>query len=284
MDRDLSGRTIVITGANAGIGRVTALELARRGARMVLAGRCRDRTEPALDAIRSLGTAPEPAFVAVDLGDLDSVRIAVESVLEAAPAIHVLINNAGIAGNRGRTPSGFEIHFGVNHVGPYLFTRLLLDRVVASAPARIVNVASQAHERAEGIDWSAVRASTGTLTGFPEYAVSKLANVLFDQRLARELEGTGVATASLHPGVVATDLWRRLPGPLRWGIKRFMITEEEGARTSIFCATAPEIADRSGRYWDERQRERSPSAVALDRDLQDELWTRSEAWVGLTPS
>lgn len=278
---NLKDRTAVVTGANAGIGRVAAIELSRRGARVVVAGRSEARSQPTLDAIRGLG-GPAPVFVPLDLGDLGSVRAAAAAVLEVAPEVHLLVNNAGVVGSRGQTTaSGFEPAFGVNHVGHYLLTRLLLDRVVASAPARIVNVASRAHERAPGIDWAAARAPTRSLTGMPEYQVSKLANVLFDKKLARELAGAGVTTASLHPGVVATDIWRRVPGPLRWLMKRFMVTEEEGARTTVFCATSPAIEGRPGRYWDEHQNEKAPNPLAEDPGLQDELWQRTAAWVGL---
>lgn len=274
-------RTVVITGANAGIGRVTAIDMAKRGARVILAGRSEARTRPVLDAIRALGGPSEPGFVALDLGDLDSVRRAASEVLDLAPRIDVLINNAGLGRVKGLTKSGFEPAFGVNHVGHFLWTRLLLDRIRASAPARIVNVASRAHERAKGIDWEAVRKPLSSFTGMPEYQVSKLANVLFDQKLSRELEGSGVVTASLHPGVVATEIWRRVPQPLRWLMTRRMLTEEQGARTSIWCATAPELQERSGRYFDEHQNEKAINPVAAEHALQDELWRRSEAWTGL---
>jgi NAD(P)-dependent dehydrogenase (short-subunit alcohol dehydrogenase family) len=192
--------------------------------------------------------------------------------------LHVLLNNAGLAGSRGVTPSGFELMFGTNHVGPFLLTNLLLDRLRASAPARIVNVASGAHFGARGIDWEAVRRPTHTITGMREYSVSKLANVLHAQELARRLEGAGVTTYSLHPGVIASDIWRRVPWPARSMMKLRMDSPEHGARTSVYCATSPEVADESGLYYDGCRR-KDPSAAATPA-LAAELWRRSAEWTG----
>src|SRR5207253_5663939 len=142
------------------------------------------------------------------------------------------------------------LHFGTNYVGPFLLTRLLIDRLRDSAPARIVNVSSEAHYRATGIDWEAVRERTKSVTGFSEYAVSKLANVLHAQELARRLDGAGVTTYSLHPGAIASNVWRRVQWPLDALMKVFMKSIEEGARTTLYCATSPEVAKASGRYYD----------------------------------
>lgn len=277
--KDMQDKICVVTGANAGIGRVTAIELARRGAAVWLACRSEAKTRPVLDEIAALG-GPTPGFIALDLGDLDSVRRATDEVRAKLDRIDVLVNNAGLAGQQGLSKSGFELSFGVNHVGHYLWTRRILDLVQVPDRARIVNVSSRAHLRAKGIDWEAIRQPTKTVTGMPEYEVSKLANVLFDKRLARDLAGTGVTTYSLHPGVVATDIWRRVPGPFRWLMKRFMITEAEGAKTTLHCATDPSVADASGEYYDECQA-RPANPVALDEALQDELWRRSAEWTGL---
>lgn len=286
---DLSGSNWLITGANTGIGRVTAVELARAGAHVILACRSLDRTQPVLDEIAPLRGSAE--FVALDLGDLDSVRACAEQVRALDLPLRGLIANAGLAGHRGETKQGFEIQFGVNHVGHYLFVRLLLDQVGqveragsagAAEPARIVIVASKAHYKAEGIDWGAVRGRTRSVAGFSEYCVAKLANVLFAAELARRLEGSGVNVYSLHPGVVATDVWRRIPKPIRWLVTRRMITPEEGARTSLYCATSPECAGESGLYYDDC-RARKPSRLARDEALAKELWDRSAEWVGLDP-
>jgi NAD(P)-dependent dehydrogenase (short-subunit alcohol dehydrogenase family) len=205
------------------------------------------------------------------------VRACAARFLETGDPLHVLIANAGLAGQRGLTKDGFERTFGVNHLGHFLLIELLLDRLKESAPSRIVIVASRAHTRAGGIDFDALTKPTVTTTGFPEYGVSKLANVLHAKELARRLEGTGVTTYALHPGVIASDVWRKVPWPIRPLMKLFMKTSEEGAATSIYCATAPELETKSGRYYDEC-REREPAPLANDAGLARELWDRSVTW------
>ena len=205
------------------------------------------------------------------------MRTAAETFLASGEPLHVLINNAGLAGARGMTKSGFELAFGTNHVGTFYLTELLRDHVVASGPGRIVNVASTGHYRPKGIDWDAVRRTTVTRTALDEYFVSKLANVLHAQELGRRLEGTGVTTYSLHPGTIASDVWREVPFGLRQAMKLFMKSTEQGARTSLYCATSPDVADQTGRYYD-NQREKAPSKVVTP-ELAAELWERSEAWI-----
>jgi retinol dehydrogenase 12 len=275
----MDGRVCVVTGSSAGIGRVTAIELARRGATVILANRNREKTAPVLDEIAALGGAERAQFVELDLASLESVRAAADRILARGGPLHLLVNNAGIAGIRGQTKDGFELAFGTNHLGHFLLTELLREKLVASAPARIVTVASKAHRRARGIDFDRVRGPTRSATGLDEYGVSKLANVLFSAELARRLEGTKVTTYSLHPGVVASELWRAVPGIVRPLLKAFMISNEQGAQTSLYCATAPELADETGLYYDEC-RTRTPSRAARDLELQKELWNRSEEWVG----
>jgi NAD(P)-dependent dehydrogenase (short-subunit alcohol dehydrogenase family) len=271
---ELSGRTFLVTGANTGIGRATVLELARRGGRVILACRSEEKTFPVLEQIRRGGGSAE--FLNLDLSDLSSVRTAASEFVGRGEPLHVLLNNAGVAGQREITKDGFEIQFGVNHLGHFLLTGLLLDHLKASAPSRIVNVSSEAHYQAKSIDYEAVRQSTPTYTGLREYAVSKLCNVLHAQELARRLDGTGVTTYSLHPGAIASDIWRRIPFPFRL-LTKLMKSTEQGAETSLYCATAPELADVSGRYYDNR-REKAPNAAATP-ELGAELWERSEAFV-----
>ena len=281
MANDLANKTFIVTGATSGIGKVTAKELARAGAHVILACRSRDKTAAVIDEIqRDTGNA-HVEFIALDLGDLASVRACAEAIAARNLPIHGLINNAGLAGSRGLTKDGFELTWGTNHLGPYLFTRLLLDRIKQAGQARIVNVASASHYNARGIDWDAMKQPTRSATGMREYAVSKLSNVLFAKELARRLDGTGVTTYALHPGVVATDVWRRVPAPLRWLIKRFMITPEEGAVASLRCATDPELAGQTGRYYDVGGKEKEPNRVANDAELAKALWTRSAEWCGL---
>jgi NAD(P)-dependent dehydrogenase (short-subunit alcohol dehydrogenase family) len=275
----LTDKTAIVTGANTGIGRVTALELARGGAQVFLACRSEERTRPVLEEIAREGLRAE--FLPLDLASLSSVRAAATTFLTKSERLDLLINNAGLAGAHGRTDDGFELAFGTNHLGPYLFTRLLrpaLERAGADG-ARIVNVASIGHARAAGIDFDAVRRSTATATGFPEYCVSKLANVLFTKELARRLPPS-VHAYALHPGAVASDVWREVPWGLRHVAKLFMLSNEEGARTTLYCATSDDVHDDTGLYYDDC-REREPSALASDEGLARTLWEKSAEWTGL---
>ena len=275
--KDMTGKVCVVTGANTGIGRVAARELALRGARVVLACRSRQRSEAALAEVCEAGGKEAAEFLALDLSDLAAVRRAAADLLARDHPIHVLVNNAGVAGNHGRSADGFELSFAVNHLGHFLFTRLLLDRIRESAPGRIVTVASKAHYGAKGIDFDAVRSRARSRTGFAEYEVSKLANVLFSAELSRRLADTGITTYALHPGVIASDIWRGVPWPIRPIIKLFMKSNDDGARAVLRCATAAELADESGNYYDELQRI-EPSSAAQDETLAGELWERSAEW------
>jgi retinol dehydrogenase 12 len=280
MAQDLAGKNFIITGANSGIGKITATELARRGAHVIMANRSRAKSQPVIDEILK-ETGQTPDLVELDLSDLASVRKAAAEILAKNIPIHGLINNAGLAGQRGATKDGFELTFGTNHLGHYLFTRLLLDRIKQTKGARIVNVSSKSHYDAKKIDWDVLHEPTHTTTGLREYSVSKLSNVLFTKELARRLEGSGVTTYAVHPGVVATDVWRKVPGPVRWVMKKFMITPEQGAHSSLRTATDPELASETGRYYDADGKEKRPSALADDTELATQLWTRSAEWTGL---
>ena len=279
---NLKGKRAVVTGANTGIGLVTARELARAGAHVTLACRSKDKGAAAMADIVAAVPEASLSLVALDLNSLAAVRRAAAELLQDERPIHILVNNAGLAGSRGSTEEGFELAFGVNHLGPFLLTHLLLDRIIASGPARIVCVASRAHFDPKGVDFDALTRPTRARTGYPEYGVSKLANVLFVRELARQLadRGADVATYALHPGVVASEIWRKVPWPIRPLMTRFMITNEQGALTSLYCATAPECADETGLYYDKR-RVTTPSKLALDDGLAAELWRRSCEWVGL---
>jgi retinol dehydrogenase 12 len=274
---DLSHQTCLVTGANTGLGKATAQALAQRGAHVILTTRTLAKGQEVADALKSATGNENIEAHALELGNLAKVRQSAEALLARDLPLHVLINNAGIAGPRGLTDDGFELHFGVNHLGPFLFTTLLLERLKASAPARVVTVSSGSHYQAKkGIDFEAQRRPGASVGGFSEYAASKLANVLFTTELARRLEGTGVTTYAVHPGVVATDIWRTLPGPLAFIAKRFMRTPAQGAQTTLYCATDPSLATESGRYYD-HCREKRPSKAAQNEALARELWHRSEA-------
>ena len=271
-------RVALITGANVGIGRVTALELAQAGYKVVIAGRSLARTQPVLDAINALHAGKSAVFLPLNLDSLSSVRECAQKFFELKLPLHLLVNNAGIAGIRGLTEDGFERMFGVNHLGHFLLTQLLLEPLQAAGPSRVVTVSSRAHKRTQGIDWDALRQPTRSLTGVREYAVSKLANLLFSAELARRLQGTQVSCYSLHPGVVDTEIWRALPDwmrpILRW---RGLLTPEEGARTTLHCALHASQSE-SGLYYADCKPVR-PCALGQDQALARELWERSEAWV-----
>jgi len=272
----VSEQTFLVTGANTGIGRATAAGLARQGGKVYITARSAAKGEAAVASIRAAAGSDAVFFLALDLADLGSVRACAEGFLARGEPLHVLVNNAGIGGARGLTKQGFELMFGVNHLGHFLLTQLLLERMTSSAPARVVTVASDAHYQARGIDWEALRRPARGITGLGEYAVSKLCNVLFSQELARRTTGTGVTTYALHPGVVASDIWRRVPWPVRPLITRRMLSVDQGAATSLYCATSPEVAEASGLFYD-KCAPRPPSPVATP-ELATELWQRSEAW------
>jgi NAD(P)-dependent dehydrogenase (short-subunit alcohol dehydrogenase family) len=260
----------LVTGANTGIGLATAQALAGRGGRVYVASRSREKGSAAVAAIKAFSGSDTVWFLPLDLADLDSVRACASSFLARGEPLHVLVNNAGL------TKQGFELMFGVNHLGHFVLTNALLGCLEASAPARVVTVSSDSHYAARGIDWDALRRPSRGVTGLPGYSVSKLCNVLFSAELARRTAGTGVTTYALHPGMVASDIWRRVPWPVRPLILRRMLTVEQGAETSLYCATSSEVAADSGLFYD-KCAEREPSPVATPA-LAAELWKRSEEW------
>lgn len=273
---DLAGKICLVTGASSGIGRVTAEALARRGAKVWLACRDAAKTAPVLQSIASAGKQAE--LVHLDLEDLASVRACAQTVLARAEPLHLLINNAGLAGKKGLTRQGFELTFGVNHLGHFLLTQLLLPLLLEQPHSRVVNVSSKAHYNARGIDFAALRQPGTGFGALHAYAVSKLANVLHAKELAARYGTRGLHACSLHPGVVASDVWRQVPQPFRALLKLRMISNERGAETTLWCATSAETTEHNGRYYDEC-REKEPSAAALDPRLAQELWTKSEAFV-----
>ena len=278
MEFRIPGQVALITGGNVGIGRVTAIELAKKGFQVVIAGRSIERTQPVLDHINSLAVDEPAIFLPLDLASLDSVRECARIFTQLNLPLHLLVNNAGVAGLKGLTKDGFELAFGVNHLGHFLLTQLLLEKLKSSGPSRVVTVSSRAHKRAAEIDWDALCRPTSTWTGIREYAVSKLANVLFSSELAKRLHGTSVSTYALHPGVVDTEIWRALPEWARPLLRlRGLLTAEEGAQTSLHCAmNAPQ--QESGLYYAESKPTRT-AAMAQNSELAAILWKRSEAWV-----
>jgi retinol dehydrogenase-12 len=273
---EVAGRTFLVTGGNTGIGRATVTALAQGGGRVYVASRSPAKGEAAVAEIKAATGRDSVFFLPLDLADLDSVRACAAAFLALGEPLHVLVNNAGVAGRQGVTRQGFELMFGVNHLGHFALTNALLGCLTDSAPSRIVTVSSDAHYNATGIAFEALRRRGRGLAGLHQYAVSKLCNVLFSADLARRAAGSGVTTYALHPGVVASDIWRRVPWPVRPLIQMRMLTVTEGAATSLYCATSPEVAQASGRFYD-TSAERAASPVATP-ELGRELWDRSEAW------
>ncbi len=260
----------MVTGPSSGIGKATALELANRGYHVVAAGRSEERTRPVVDQMKARGGSAE--FLYLDLALLDSARDAGQRFAESGRTLDVLVNNAGVGGVRGTTRDGFEIHFGVNHLGHFMLTHHLGPAL--GAGTRIVVVSSEVHRRADGLDWNRVQEKSRSIGGFTEYGISKLANILFARRLAQL--HTEWNTYSLHPGTVDTNIFPALVRPFF----RNKVTPEEGAETSVWCATAPELSEQSGLYYS-RKKIWEPSPTAQDDDLARELWARSERWCGV---
>jgi NAD(P)-dependent dehydrogenase (short-subunit alcohol dehydrogenase family) len=280
----MDGRTVVITGANSGVGKATAVALAAAGARTVITARNEPRGVAALADIRRASGSDQVHLEVFDLADLASVRRGAAQVLDRYDRIDVLVNNAGLVlSERSETVDGFETTFAVNHLGPFLLTQLLTDRLVASAPARVVNVASIAHRSARrGLDFDDLQ-SLHHYAAMSVYARSKLANVLFTQELARRMDGRGVTANALHPGTVATGYARDgdASGVLAFGIKLikpFILTPEKGARTSVYLASSPDVAEVTGQYF-VKCRPRVPSPGARNEAAATLLWSVSEQLV-----
>jgi retinol dehydrogenase-12 len=272
--------TYLVTGGNTGIGRATATALAAGGGRVYIACRSPSLGSAAVSAIRAASGADTVFLLPLDLASLASVRACASAFLGRDEPLHVLVNNAGVGGQRGVTMDGFELHFGVNHLGHFALTLLLLDRLKASGPgARVVTVSSEAHYSAPGIDFGALRRPTRSFAGTNEYAVSKLCNVLFTQEFARRYADSGVSSYALHPGVVASDIWRRVPWPARAMIKRRMLTTEQGARTSVYCATSPSVASDNGLFYDKCVVK--DASMAATPELAGLLWKYSAEWTGV---
>jgi NAD(P)-dependent dehydrogenase (short-subunit alcohol dehydrogenase family) len=272
----LDGKLCVITGATSGIGLATAEKLAIAGARLVLVGRDHAKGEAAAARLKALRPDAPVTILLADLAHLADVR-QLAAQLTALPRIDVLINNAGgIFRRRHETSDGFERTFALNHMAYYLLTRLVLDRLAASAPARIVNVASRAHESAT-LDFDDLQMAR-RFNGWTAYRRSKLCNILFTRELARRLAGTGVTANCLHPGFVASRFGDNTDGAFRAGIRlakrAFALSPERGAETSAYLASAPDVAGTSGLYF-AKCRAIEPSAAARDDQAAVRLWRES---------
>ncbi len=278
----MHGKTVVITGATSGIGRIAAQELAGMGARLVIIARDESRGAATLAALSGKRGGDHRMHYA-DLSRLTEIRNVGAAIAAAELRIDVLINNAGsIFASRRLTEDGLERTFVTNHMAYFLLTHCLLDRLKASAPARVINTASAAH-KGQTLDFADLQMARG-YTAQKAYGRSKLANILFTRELARRLAGSRVTVNCLHPGFVATGLGQRdnrLFGALVWLSMRFAGSPERGAETIVHLASSPAVADISGAYFYER-RPIEPSREAQDDDAARRLWTESARIAGIS--
>ena len=272
----------MVTGATSGIGKATAAGLARLGTQVVLVGRDRGRGEAAAAELAAAGASPRLEIA--DLASMEQVR-ALAVRLGTLGRIDVLVNNAGLmAGQRRVTADGFDKVFAVNHLAPFLLTGLLLSKLTADPPARVITVTSDAHTAAR-LDLDDPQLTHGW-ESWRAYANSKLANILFTREFARRLKGTGVTANCAHPGMVWTRFGREARLPMRAGVmlaRPFMLSPQRGADTIMYLATSPEVAGETGGYYVKRQR-REPSQAARDDATARRLWQLSEEMTGLTPA
>ena len=265
----------IVTGGNTGIGKATVAGLAARGATVVIACRDVDKGNAALEEVATKTGSRALHVMQLDLASLASVRAFAAAFAEKFTRLDVLVANAGVmTGKRQLTADGLEMNFGVNHVGHFLLTELLLPLLKASAPSRIVVVSSNMHSSGT-IDFDDLAMEKRWSGSYPR---SKLANMLFVRSLAKRLEGTKVVVNGLHPGVISTELGRDYAAPIRMIAKWFFKSPEQGARTSLYLATAPEAAEISGRYFADAK-EKKPGAAALDDLVAERLWTETERLV-----
>lgn len=284
----LHGKTVIVTGSNTGIGKTTAIDLAKRGARVILACRSKQRGEAALEEIKRASGSSQLVFMQLDLGSLKSVRSFAENFLKSEPRLDILINNAGVH-MHGRTEDGLGLMFGVNHIGHFLLTNLLLERLKECEASRVVNVSSTAHNFGK-IDFDCLNThkALGLGTSFMEvlqyYSDSKLCNVLFTHELAKRLQGTKVTCYSLHPGAINSELSRSQSPVLKFFLKPltvyFFKNTEQGCQTTLHCALQDGIEHLSGHYFSNCT-VREVYDKAKDDATAKKLWELSERFCGL---
>ena len=279
----MAGKTCLITGATAGIGYVTARELAAMGAKVIVGGRNAARCQAAVSAIRGQTGNPSVDFLVADLSSQQEVRRLAEETTGLFPRLDVLVNNAGaINFRKRRTVDGIETTFAVNHLAYFLLTNLLLDLLTATSGARVVNVSSGSHRNAGRMNPESLP-NPGLYLGYRAYARSKLCNLLFNNELARRLEGTGVTANALHPGLVNTNMMANngiVGRTLNYLLGFRGIGVEQGAETPVYLASSPEVEGVSGQYFENKQAVRS-SAASHDEKLAARLWDFSARLAGL---
>ncbi len=274
---DLTGKTVLVTGATAGIGRETALGVAKLGAHVVLVGRNPEKTQRVVDELKAATHNQNIDFLLADLSLLSEVRKVAAEFLARFGKLHVLINNVGAINlKREVTKEGFELTFVMNHLGLFLLTELLLPALQKAAPARIINLSSDAH-RSTGLDFDDLQAER-SYSSFKVYSRSKLMNVLFTLELAHRVAPLRITANAVHPGMVASDFTNK-PGTLgriaNAFVGMFGLSPEAGARTSVFLAASPEVEGMTGRYF-VKSKSVTPSRKAQDDAVAKRLWEVSE--------
>ena len=273
----MRGRTVIVTGASSGIGKATAIGLAKLGATVVMACRDKTRGEAALAEVRASSKSPSACVMTLDLASQDSVRKFAQDFSAQFQRLDVLVNNAGVmVSKREFTPDKIVTTFAVNYLSHFLLTNLLLGKLKSSAPSRIINVTSAVHREAH-INFGNLQEKKG-YKQFKSYAQSKLATVLFTYELAKRLRGTGVTANCVHPGTVATNLGRQDPGFLGAFMKlttAFLATPEEGAKTPVYLASAPALVQVTGKYF-VNMSEQASSPESYDEAEARRLWKESE--------
>jgi NAD(P)-dependent dehydrogenase (short-subunit alcohol dehydrogenase family) len=282
-------RTVIVTGANSGIGRESVIALCKLGAHVVMA--CREGVhgnekpvEEVIQEIERLVPGAKLSSMPLNLACLTSIRHFAKCFTVQFQHLDVLLNNAGVLSmEKKQTRDGFELTMGTNHFGPFLLTNLLLEHLISTPHSRIVNVSSKAHTKGKLVFANNTIETRWPYTGFSAYADSKLANIFFTQELAERLAGTDTTVNALHPGGVATNIWPE-PKGLMGAVKRRMIknlnTPEKGARTSVYLCSSPEAQSFSGKYF-HRKKQIAPGRRAQNRSIQKKLWAVSEAATGL---
>lgn len=276
---ELNGKIAIVTGATSGIGFQTAIALASKGARVILPARNLQKAEEAKNQIANQTGNKNIEVFQCELSSMESIRQFAAHFNNNYDQLHILVNNAGIWDtSRKLSADGIENVFAVNHLAPFLLTNLLLDKLKAAGKARVVNVASAAHMQGK-MNFQDIE-YTKSWNHFKVYAQSKLANILFTRELASRLEGTGITTNCLHPGVVSTHLFDNMGGLMKAIFKTFMISPEKGAQTSIYLATSPEVEHVSGEYF-AKSRIKKTASAAFDMKTAAMLWEISEKYTGL---
>ena len=276
---NMNGKVCVITGANSGIGQVTATELARLGARVVMVCRNRARGEAALAEVKQATGNIQVELMLCDLSSQADIRRFADEFKATHDRLDVLLNNAGVyLRKRETTVAGIEMTFAVNHLAYFLLTNLLLDVLKRSAPSRVVCVSSDAHKHGH-INFDDLQGEE-SYSGVKAYCHSKLANIVFTRELSKRLAGTRVTANCLHPGAVATGIFRALPKPIEAIIKLLTISPEKGAQTSVYLASSPAVEQVTGKYF-VRSAEAQPSTEALDDTIAARLWAVSEQLTSL---